>query len=344
MTNGISKVKIQKIIRSQIRKIENQIFQDFTSVYNATVYEDFAKLELESAVFQSTVDAFGGMGVLFGFAAGMPVGAAVGVSSGGIYGSSGAGTASGAAQAADAKRRRRRKAKTATSSSLAEEIASIDPLVALATSIWMGTSIGVGTGTAIGVGAGIAGGWALSSEIGYGMGLLMVKFMAKAFGVFQQVYGQVVVNQIEQAIFEASAIRINITYTPTCNFSNYTYPVQDISYYVGNLPACDFATGKNERDKKTGASAAAAGSSEGKEISPDLAVALLQLLGYAATPAKKTAPAPPSSSFYSRTAASFQSAVAATETKGKHALPTTLARTTPFRKCTGKNLCATLTN
>lgn len=96
------------------------------------------------------------------------------------------------------------------------------------------------------------------------MGLLMVKFMAKAFGVFQQVYGQVVVNQIEHAIFEVSAIRINITYTPTCDFSNYTHPVQDISYYVGNLPACDFATGKNEGDKKTGAIAAAAASGEGK--------------------------------------------------------------------------------
>lgn len=116
VTNGISKVKIQKLIRSQIRKSENQIFQDFTSIYNSTVYADFANLESESGVFRSTVDAFGGMGALFGFAAGMPAGAAVSASSGGIYGSSGAGTASGAAQAAGARtrapeRRRRRRPK-----------------------------------------------------------------------------------------------------------------------------------------------------------------------------------------------------------------------------------------
>jgi hypothetical protein len=314
VTDGISRVKIQNIFRSQIQKIEDQILQDFTSVYNATLYADFANLELESAVFQSTVDAFGGMGVLFGFAAGMPVGAAVGASGGGIYGSSGAGAASGAAQAAGTNTRRR-KAQTMTSSSLAEELAAIDPLVAIATSMWMGTSIGVGTGTAIGVGAGISGGWQLTTKIGYGMGLLMVKFLVKAFAVFQQVYGQAVVNQIEQAIFDSSAIRINITYTPTCDFSNYTYPVQDISFYVsGNLSACDFTASKTEGDKKAGASGAAAASGEEKEIPTDLA-ALLQLLGSAAILAKKGAPAPPA--FYSRTAASFQSAVAATETRGK---------------------------
>lgn len=317
VTDGITKVKIQKIIRSQIQNIEDEIFEDFTSVYNATVYADFSNLEIESAVFRSTVDAFGGMGVLFGFAAGMPVGAAVGASSGGIYGSAGAGTTSGAAQAAGARKRttgrKRRKAQT-SASSLAEELAAIDPLVALTTFMWMGTSIGVGSGTAIGMGAGISGGWQLSNKIGYAMGHLVVKFLVKAFTVFQKVYGQVVVDQIEQAIFDASAIRINITYTPTCDFSNYTYHVQDISYYVGKPPAGDLGTEKNKRDGETGAAAAAPVSGEQNK---DLAAAFLQLLGYAATPATKTAPELYASGFYSRTAASFQSAVAATGTKRK---------------------------
>ncbi len=331
VTAGISRVKIQKIFRAQIQDIEDKIFQDFASVYNATVYADFANLELESAVFQSTVDAFRSMGVLFGFAAGMPVGAAVGASSGGIYGSAGAGAASGAARAAGARtrmRERRRKAQTAPSSSsssssaLADELAAIDPLVALATAMWMGTSVGVGSGTAIGVGAGIYGGWQLSTEIGYGMGLLMVKFLVKAFAVLQQVYGQAVVDQIEQAIFEASQVGINITYTPTCDFSNYTYAVQDISYYVGKPPPPgDVVTGEHEGDKKEGASAAAA-SGEEEETIPDLAAALLQHLGYAnaAAATKKGAPAPSASSAYSRTAASFfQSSAAAAATGGTKA-------------------------
>jgi len=172
------------------------------------------------------------------------------------------------------------------------------------------------------VGAGIYGGWQLSTEIGYGMGLLMVKFLVKAFAVLQQVYGQAVVDQIEQAIFEASKVPINITYTPTCDFSNYTYAVQDISYYVGKPPPPgDVVTGEHEGDKKEGASAAAA-SGEEEETLPDLAAALLQQLGYAnaAAATKKGAPAPSASSAYTRTAASFfQSSAAAAATGGTKA-------------------------
>lgn len=319
VTQGVNRATIRKILRAQIKHIEDKIFQDFASVYNATVYADFANLELESAVFQSLVYTFRTMGLLLGLAAGMPVGAAVGASSGGIYGSAGAGAASGAARAAGARtrmRERRRKAQTAPSSSsssssstLADELAAIDPLVALAAAMWAGTSVGVGSGTAAGVGAGIYGGWQLATEIGYGMGLLIVKFLVKAFAVLQQVYGQAVVNQIEQAISEVSSLSINITYTPTCDFSNYTYAAQDISYYVGKPPPPgDVVTGEHEGDKKEGASAAAA-SGEEEETLPDLAAALLQHLGYAnaAAATKKGAPAPSASSAYTRTAASFQS-------------------------------------
>lgn len=306
VTKGINKVKIQKIVRSQVQTMEDQIFQDFNDVYNATVYADFVGLEAEAAVFESTVDAFWGMGALFGFAAGMPTGAAVGASSGGIYGSAGAGATSGAAQAAGPKmrtRRRKRKVQTA-SSSLAEELAAIDPLVALAAAMWMGTSIGVGSGTAIGVGAGIYGGWQLFTEIGYGMGILMVKFLVKAFALFQQVYGQVVVDQIEQAIFDASAIHINLTYTPTCNFSNYTYPIQDIASLCWEPSAGNLATGKNEGGaQKPPPNGPVAASSVTEETAPDLVATLLKLLGHAATTAYKGAP--PTSPFYSRTAASF---------------------------------------
>jgi len=208
---------------------------------------------------------------------------------------------------------------------LAEELAAIDPLVALATFMWMGTSIGVGSGTAIGVGAGIYGGWQLPSEIGYGMGLLMVKFLVKAFAVFQQVYGQAVVDQIEQAIFDASAIRINITYTPTCDYSIYTYPVQDISYYIGKPPAGDLATGENKGDKKTGASAAAPSAAR-KKRRPPIWLPFYSSCGTQRNgrrkrpqhhlPPASTAEQPPPSC-YSRTAASFLSAVAATGTRGK---------------------------
>lgn len=307
VTNGIKKVKIQKIVRSQVQAMEDQIFLDFKGVYNATVYADFVGLEAEAAMFESTMDAFRGMGALFGFAAGMQTGAAVGASSGGIYGSAGAGAASGAAQAAGPKTRtmrRKRKAQTA-SSSFAEKLAAIDPLVALAAAMWMGTSIGVGSGTSIGVGAGIYGGWQLFTKIGYGMGILLVKFLVKAFALFQQVYGQVVVDQIEQAIFDASAIRINLTYTPTCSFSNYTYPIKDIAYYLcGEPSAGNVATGVNEGGaQKPPPNGPVAASSVEEETAPDLAATLLKLLGHAATPAGKGAP--PTLPFYSRTAASF---------------------------------------
>lgn len=317
VTDGITRVTIEKIIRSHIQDMEDKIFQDFTVVYNATVYEDYSNLELESAVFQSIVGAFRGMGVLFGFAGGMPVGAAVGASSGGIYGSGGAGAASGAARAGSMDKETERKAQAASSSSVAEEIAAIDPLVANAAAMWMATSIGVGSGTAIGVGGGIYGGWTLSTEIGYAMGLLMVKGMVKGLALFQQSYGQVVLDQIEEAIFQATRIRINITYTPTCDFSNYTYPIKNISSYIVESPLDDVTGGRNESGKKAGGSAAAAAPNrgDGGDKTADWSAALLQLLGKAATAVKLE---PPASSSYSRTAASFfQTAAVATGTKAQ---------------------------
>ena len=255
VTNGISEVKIQKLIRSQIRKSENQIFQDFTSVYNSTVYADFANLESESGVFRSTVDAFGGMGALFGFAAGVPAGAAVGASC---------------------------KRRCASGWRKDKEEGPNGGVVVVdrkACGHWpprgprdlhvdghldrhrYGDGHRRGGRDFWGMGA-FERGWLQDGP------LLVVKYMAKAFGVFQQVYGQAVVNQIEQAIFDSSAIRINLTYTPSCDYFNYTYPVKDISFYVGNLSTCDFATGKNEKDKKTGASGAAAASGEETETLP----------------------------------------------------------------------------
>lgn len=231
VTYGVNSKAVRKILRSQIQGIEDQIFQEFAAVYNATVYQDFRNFEIESIVFYFLIKTMRSVGLLFGLAGGMPAGAALGSSSGGAFGSGGAGMAGGLGESLGS---RKRKAQTA---SLAEDLAAIDPLVAVSAATWAAVSIGIGSGTAIGVGAGMYGGWQLSKQIGYSMGLLVVKFIVRLFTVLQQLFGQVVVNQIEGAIQEAAGIAINITYTPTCDFSNYTYPIKNISFYDVSRPS-----------------------------------------------------------------------------------------------------------
>lgn len=74
-------------------------------------------------------------------------------------------------------------------------------------------------------------GWKLTRGVGYALALFIINAVDKSLSESQILYQDLVPRYVQDVIKFITGRVLGLTFTPTCNFTAYQYPIKGIDYY-----------------------------------------------------------------------------------------------------------------